>query len=461
MVKAAPARFRRILFAGTIALPLVVVLVAALLQPSDPPARGLSASLLRAPASEAGTPPLSVRALIDEAGEGPVPEAVLCSVERIELLRGQTLGAALRQAGMDAAEVHRFADALGRVVDVRAFRPRDVFLLYRTREGVLDRLVYERGIGERVVLEARSRDLAAVRERDPREVTLRKISGTISSSLYLGLIEAGGTPALVDGFADLFAWDFDFTTDTRNGDRFEILVQEERVGGLRIGFGSILAGRYEPLQGEPLAVFGHGTADDEWAHYTADGRSIRKFFLKSPLTYRRISSHFSHRRFHPILKKYRPHLGVDYAAPSGTPVVALGGGKVESVGWRGGYGRTVRIDHPNGILTQYAHLAGYAKGIKTGARVAQGQVIGFVGSSGLSTGPHLDFRVQRGKQWINPLDLEGGESPPLPRAERAAFEARVRGVLGLLERLEPGEGVALGEPGAPGHWLAAAGPGRE
>ena len=174
---------------------------------------------------------------------------------------------------------------------------------------------------------------------------------------------------------------------------------------------------------------------------------MRKFFLKSPLNFRRISSHFSHRRFHPILKKYRPHLGIDYAAPTGTPVVALGNGRVVSRGWKGGYGRTVQIKHNKTFLTQYAHLSKY--GVKSGVRVKQGQVIGYVGSSGVSTGPHLDFRVMENGRWINPVRLKGGQSEPLPEQYRESFADDVLNMNEVLEKLSPGQSVLLeGEEGS-------------
>ena len=379
----------------------------------------------------------------------PVPECILRSVDVLELRRGQTLAGALGEFGFDRGTVQALARALGQVLDLRTLRPKERILVYRTRTGVLDRLEYERGLGERVVVEPGPVAFSAREERDPEEVTFLEISGTVSSNLYLSMIEASGGPGLVDAFADLFAWDFDFTTDTRNGDRFELLVEERRIAGERAGFGRILAGRYVPLGSDPLEVFG-STAGEDWAYYSRDGRPIQKLFLKSPLNYRRISSHFTHSRLHPILKTRRPHLGIDYAAPAGTPVVALGSGKVELAGTRGGFGRTVRLVHANGYLTQYAHLSRYAKGIRAGSRVKQGEIIGYVGSTGLSTGPHLDFRVSHNGVWIDPLRVEGGSAPSLTGSDRDLLLSRVASIDTLFERLSPGEGVAAVETGPEG-----------
>jgi murein DD-endopeptidase MepM/ murein hydrolase activator NlpD len=224
------------------------------------------------------------------------------------------------------------------------------------------------------------------------------------------------------------------------------------VDGQFVGHGRILAGEYVPRDAAPLTAFFHAWGEDgeSQGYYDASGRSLRKFFLKSPLNYRRISSHFTHRRLHPITKTYRAHLGVDYAAPTGTPVVALGGGRVVKAGWINGFGNTVQIRHNETFLTQYAHLSAYARGVRAGTRVQQGDVIGYVGQTGHATGPHLDFRVQQNGKWVNPLGLPSGPSEPLPEGQRAAFTATTGRARGLLDTLHAGEIVPLADPaGAP------------
>jgi murein DD-endopeptidase MepM/ murein hydrolase activator NlpD len=223
------------------------------------------------------------------------------------------------------------------------------------------------------------------------------------------------------------------------------------VDGQEVGHGRILAGEYVPRGGRPLTAFFHAWGEDaeRRGYYDAEGRSLRKFFLKSPLNYRRISSHFTHRRLHPITKTYRPHLGVDYAAPEGTPVVALGNGRVVKAGWINGFGNTVQIRHNETFLTQYAHLSRYARGVRAGTRVRQGDVVGYVGQTGHATGPHLDFRVQENGKWVNPLGLASGPSEPLPEAERAAFAASAARAEELLDTLRAGESVPVADPGSP------------
>jgi murein DD-endopeptidase MepM/ murein hydrolase activator NlpD len=385
---------------------------------------------------------------LETAAAGPLLEEQLAEVQAVRLRPGEPVALAFQKAGMVPPELTPALRRLAELVDVRRVRPTDLFLLYRSRHGELRRLEYDRGgLEDRVVLEPGGSDFHAYVEPKNVERSLRKIEGVVESSLYESMARAGGDAGLVVSFADLFAWDFDFFTDTRNGDRFDLLVEEISVDGRREGFGKVLAGRYWPKGAAlPLDAFLHAKGDEDSEYYTSDGRSVRKFFLKSPLNFRRISSLFTTARLHPIFKTVRPHLGVDYAAPVGTPVVALGGGKVAAMGWRGGFGRTVQIRHNATYITQYAHLSAYAKGVHPGSRVTQGEVIGYVGKSGDATGPHLDFRVQESGRWVNPLGLKGGDPEPLPGRDRPAFARTVDRMTGLLDGLPAGAVVSLDAP---------------
>jgi murein DD-endopeptidase MepM/ murein hydrolase activator NlpD len=412
------------LFTGAV---LLCIATAPALFPSSPSTFGTAASLAT-------------------AAEGPVWEEGLSAVERLRLSPGQPLVNALLEAEVSPGDAGSVLAPFVEAVDVRRLRPSDTFWLYRSRHGDVTRLEYERsGSRERVVVARTEAGFCASVEAKPVERYLRKLEGTVGDNLYLAIERGGGDATVVMNFSDLFAWDFDFFTDTREGDRFALLVEEEVVDGERAGFGRILAARYAPVQAEePLQAFHYVWSEgQETGYYRADSESIRRFFLKSPLNYRRISSAFTTSRFHPILKKYRPHLGIDYAAPSGTPVVALGNGKVLFAGTKGGYGRTVQVRHNQTYMTQYAHLLRYGKGVRSGVRVKQGQVIGYVGSSGLSTGPHLDFRVQKDGRWMNPLHLKGGRSEPLPRAQRESFDRHVARLDLLMQRLPVGLAVRL------------------
>jgi len=386
---------------------------------------------------------------LETASAGPLPEDHLNEIHKIHLQPGQQMTTLFQEAGVVAPDLTPAVRALSKAVDFRRIRSTDLFILYRSRQGKLRRLEYDRGgTAAKIVVEEHGNDFQSFVEPKQIEHVLRKMQGVVSSSLYESMAATGGDANLIVSFADLFAWDFDFFTDTRNGDRFDMLVEEVWVDGKQVSFGRILAGRYWPVgQKEPLDAFLHDWNPDESSYYTHDGRSVRKFFLKSPLNYRRISSTFTTSRFHPIFKTYRPHLGVDYAAPMGTPIVALGSGRVVSVTWKNGFGRTVQIRHNSTYLTQYAHMSAYAKGLRSGDHVKQGEVIGYVGQSGHATGPHLDFRVQENGKWVNPLGLKRGESSPLPQTQKTAFAASVTRWNGLLDELQAGATIRLDDNG--------------
>jgi murein DD-endopeptidase MepM/ murein hydrolase activator NlpD len=220
--------------------------------------------------------------------------------------------------------------------------------------------------------------------------------------------------------AEVLQWDLDFNRDLQPADRFEILYEEIFLDGAFESIGEILALRYDNA-GRSHEAYRFG---EPAGYYDGEGRPLRKLFLRSPLRYSRVTSRFSNRRFHPVLKRYRPHHGVDYGAPTGTPVRATASGTVVSAGWDGGGGRTVKLRHPNGYLTAYLHLSRFASGIRRGRRVSQGDTIGYVGATGLANGPHLDYRVQRSGRWINPLAMKVEPAPPIPAEQRAGFALR-------------------------------------
>ena len=203
------------------------------------------------------------------------------------------------------------------------------------------------------------------------------------------------------------------------GDRFEILYERVYLDGEFHRVGSILALIYEN-DDRRLEAYRFG---DDGGHYDGEGRPLRKLFLRSPLRYSRVTSGFSSRRFHPVLKQYRPHYGIDSGAPAGTPVRVTGSGVVQSAGWDRGGGKTIKVRHPNGYMTAYLHLSRFAQGIQSGKRVGQGEVIGYVGSTGLANGPHLDYRMQRDGRWMNPLTLKSKPAEPIPTQLLQEFES--------------------------------------
>lgn len=246
-----------------------------------------------------------------------------------------------------------------------------------------------------------------------KEVTLKRkyIEGTINSSLWNVITESGASPLLALKISDVYAWQIDFF-DIKVGDSFQVIYNEAYIDDTTsLDIASVDAAIFTHQDKTFTAI--PFTQDSVFEFFDTEGNSLRKAFLKAPLDFFRITSRFSNARFHPILKRYRAHHGVDYAAPTGTPVKTIGAGTVISKGWAGGGGNTVKIKHNSMYTTSYMHLSRYAQGLSVGQHVQQGEVIGYVGSTGLSTGPHLDFRVYKNGQAINPLAMEAPPSKPI------------------------------------------------
>ena len=261
----------------------------------------------------------------------------------------------------------------------------------------------------------------------PYEFRERKLGGVIESNLYDSLGNGGEAAMLAYGLSDIFSWDIDFTTDLRKGDTFKIVVEELWRDGRFHRYGNILAAEFTN-DGNRYRAFRYEEPDGRAGYYDEEGNSLQRSFLKAPLSYRRISSGFSYSRRHPVLKIRRPHLGIDYVAPSGTPVSALGSGTVQFAGYKGANGNLVILRHPKGFTTYYGHLRKIRKGIRPGARVAQGDVIGYVGATGRATGPHLDFRIKKENRFVNPLRVNVPRKGGIPKQLLADYD-KVRSAL--------------------------------
>jgi len=251
------------------------------------------------------------------------------------------------------------------------------------------------------------------------EVCIRHVGGTIKDNLISSVGEDRENTLLAMEVSDIFSWDIDFTTDIQEGDTFRIIAEGLYLNGEFKKYGDILSVEFVN-DGELYRAYrfeNGGEAD----YYDSFGRSVRRAFLKAPLSFKRISSYFSKNRFHPILKRHRPHHGVDYAAPRGTPVSATGKGTVVFAGRRGAYGKLVILKHKNGYRTYYGHLSRIAKGMKRGARIDQGQLVGYVGKTGLATGPHLHYEMRVKGGYVNPLALKQPYEKTIPEKRLAAF----------------------------------------
>ena len=295
----------------------------------------------------------------------------------------------------------------------------------------LVKFVYEEGPVEIYEITREGTDFTAQRVNVPLETQLVKVTGEIQSSLFEAMDTAGEQDTLTLAFAEILAWEIDFYMDVREGDQFKIVVEKRYKGKEFIDYGTIHGVTYG---GQERAITGIRYRDD---YYDENGRSLRRSFLKSPLRFNRISSRFSRSRRHPILGGLRPHYGVDYAAPAGTPVWAVGDGKVVSSCWNGGYGKQVVLRHMNGYMTHYGHLSRFGPGIRDGKQVEQKQVIGYVGSTGLSTGPHLDYRLAKDGQFRNPLKETFPTGIPISQGEMDAFVKRRDEVVAWLRGDSP------------------------
>ncbi|MFO7652657.1 MAG: peptidoglycan DD-metalloendopeptidase family protein [Candidatus Krumholzibacteriia bacterium] len=251
------------------------------------------------------------------------------------------------------------------------------------------------------------------------------IAGRIERSLYESLQESGAPLQLAPKMNDVFGWEIDFNRDLREGDTFRVIYQEVWKNGRFLRTGPILAAECIN-RGKSHRAYRFADSEDRSGYYDADGRNLQKQLMRAPLEYSRISSGFSYRRFHPVLKRWMPHMGIDYAAPVGTPVWAAGDGVITEIGRKSGNGRYIRVRHTNQEYESwYLHLSRFASGMRRGARVSQGQVIGFVGATGYATGPHLDFRIQRNGSWVNPRTLKLPSAEPVGDGDRDAFVALV------------------------------------
>lgn len=248
-----------------------------------------------------------------------------------------------------------------------------------------------------------------------------RVAGRIESSFYGALQQTGENPALAAQLVEVFAWDVDFFR-LRKGDWFSVIAEKQYSDGVFTGYGPITGAQFHH-NGETFEAFRFIDANGTPGYYSSSGAPLRKQFLRSPLKFSRITSGYTNRRFHPVLGVFRAHPAIDYGAPVGTPVMVTADGVVASAGYGRGEGNMVRVRHANGMESYYLHLSRFAKGIRAGARVHQGQVIAYVGKTGLATGPHLDYRMKRNGQWVNPLQLKGAPAEPLTGATLAAFKA--------------------------------------
>jgi murein DD-endopeptidase MepM/ murein hydrolase activator NlpD len=335
--------------------------------------------------------------------------------------RGTSFFVEMNRAGVSPADIHRIVKTSRGVFDFKRVRPGQKFSLYMNPSGEMDSLRFAVD-AERVLVVSRAGEDFVVRQ----DTTAYKIEhyvtgGVIQNSIYATLQGQGSNPELASYLAVIFQWDIDFFTDIRRGDTFTILYENKVFENDKTELGNVLAARIF-TRGREHYAFAHRDKTGGRSYYDARGNSLQKSLLRAPLRYTRISSNFTRRRLHPVTHSYKPHLGVDYVAPRGTPVRSTGGGTVIEATRNRANGKYVKIKHNRRYTTYYLHLSGFAKGIRRGARVRQGQVIGYLGSTGLVTAPHLDYRIKVGGRFVNPRTIKLPSKRPVPADEMALFE---------------------------------------
>jgi murein DD-endopeptidase MepM/ murein hydrolase activator NlpD len=391
-------RRRRIFLAVALPLAIPLILAAVASEPAASP-RTFVADLF-------GPSPRYTDLAPATASELP-QHSIILTVEEDD-----TLDAVLVDGGLSRRDSALLTGEFAKSIDVRRLRPGNLVRFHYSEPGSVDAVQLRvTGWGSLDAVRNPDATFAVTQHQAKLQSITTTIAAEIDSSLYDALRAAGEEPQLVQQLVDVFQWDIDFFS-LQKGDAFSLVVEKKYAGADLVGYGPIVAARFIH-DGTTYEAFRNEQTDGRAGYYTRNGTPLRKQFLKAPLQFTRITSGFSKRRFHPVLKYFRPHHGVDYGAPVGTPVMTTADGVILETGYNHGEGNFIRIRHSARIDTMYLHLSRFAKGIKRGARVTQGQVIGYVGATGLVTGPHLDYRVSDGGKWLDPLKLRSITPDPL------------------------------------------------
>lgn len=349
-------------------------------------------------------------------GDSPSEPAVVSGV----IARGDS-ASELLSPYLSANSVQQLLNASQKVHPLSKIRIGQPYTLVRSPDGGdMERFEYEINDLKKLIVTRTEEGLVAHVEPIVYDFQLVRVSGTIRSSLFETLASTGESPILAVRIADIFGSEINFIKDLREGDSFSLLIEKRFRDDAFKGYGKVLGATFTN-QGKCYEAYLFEAGDSGEAFYNAKGESLKKTLLKAPLAFTRISSGYSMNRKHPIFKAHKPHQGVDYAAPSGTPVKAVGDGVVTRAGWGKGFGNMVVLKHSGGLESMYSHLSGFASGTKQGTRVRQGQVIGYVGATGYATGPHLDFRLKQNGKYINPSKVVAPRGSAVPRSRMAAF----------------------------------------
>lgn len=365
-------------------------------------------------------------------------------IVKLKINRNEFLSDILLKHNVSYSTIDKLARETRNIFDVRKIRYGNNYALVKTLDSIQETkyFVYEISPVD-YVLYSFGDTIRAIRGAKEVVVRVDTASGIIQSSMWNAMIDNNTDPNLANELSEIYAWTIDFF-GIQKGDNYKAIYESKFVDGERIGIGRVLAANFNHYGKNHVAIY--FVQDSAGDFFDEEGNSLRRTFLKAPLRYKRISSGFSYSRMHPVLKYRRPHLGVDYAADRGTPVVSIGDGVVVWAKWdNGGGGRAVKIKHNGTYTTVYMHLSKYGEGIKSGASVRQGQVIGYVGSSGLATGPHLDFRFYRNDKPVDPTKVESPAANPVDTAYLERFKVEKENWLKILDgvKIAGGESDSL------------------
>jgi murein DD-endopeptidase MepM/ murein hydrolase activator NlpD len=355
-------------------------------------------------------------------------EVIRDHVKRNEFLADILLG-----YDVDYIVIDKIAKNPHDIFDVRKIRVDYPYAVIRTLDSIpeVQYFVYEESPSNYVVFDIRD-SLSVFRGKKEIEKRIATTSGRITSSLWNAMVENDADPNLANELSEIYAWTIDFF-GIQKDDYYRVVYEEMYIDDEYVGLSRVIAANFNHMDYDLYAVY--FVQDSTGDFFDSDGGSMRRTFLKAPLRYKRISSRYSHSRMHPILKYRRPHLGVDYAAAAGTPVQSVGDGVVTFAAYTKGGGYTVKVKHNGTYTTAYCHFSGFAKGIKQGVHVKQGQLIGYVGSTGLSTGPHLDFRFYRNGQAIDPLKVKSPPAKPVDSLYLQEFHIFTDSLINVLDSI--------------------------
>ncbi len=352
--------------------------------------------------------------------------------QMIKIKAGDTLASIFDNAGLNASITYEVVNLNEQTKQLRRIKPGQDISLLINENGQLTELKYMPDVTHTLLIKRQQDDslIAEIQHRPLEPIPVFK-SGTISSSLFEAAAENDISENIIMELAAIFGWDIDFALDIRKGDKFSVVYNELYKDGVKMRNGIILAAEFIN-QGKRYQAVYYTDPKGESGYFSPDGKSMRKAFLRSPVKFSHISSRFTRKRFHPVLSRWRSHKGVDYAAARGTPIRASGDGKIIFRGVKGGYGNTIMIKHGAKYSTVYAHMSRFAKGLKVGTHIKQGQVIGYVGSTGLATGPHLHYEFRVNGVHRNPLTVKLPAAEPIDKTYRPHFEKQTKTYLSML-----------------------------